>query len=62
MDAHNHLLLVQVKTIIYMIKKYFIILPMFALLTSQNLPGTPNISWMPTEYELINENLNLTIS
>ena len=45
-----------------MLKRYIYLLIIFTFSFSQNMPGEPNIAWMPTEYELINESLNLTIS
>jgi len=42
--------------------KYTFIVILISFSISQEMPGEPTISWMPTEYELINENLNLTIS
>jgi len=45
-----------------MLKRYIYLLITFTFAFSQDMPGEPNISWMPTEYELINESLNLTIS
>jgi len=45
-----------------MFKRYIYLLITFTLSFSQDNPGEPNISWMPTEYELINESLDITIS
>ena len=42
--------------------KYSFIIIFISLSICQEIPGEPNISWMPTEYELINESLNLTIA
>ena len=45
-----------------MFKRYIYLLIFTAYIFSQDMPGEPDIAWMPTEYELINESINLTIS
>ena len=35
-------------------RKFIFIVIIISFSISQEMPGTPNISWMPTEYELIN--------
>ena len=44
-----------------MSKKNIYLLFIFTFVFSQDMPGEPTIAWMPTEYELINEGLDLTI-
>ena len=41
--------------------KYVFIVILISFSISQEMPGEPTISWMPTEYELINESISLTI-
>ena len=45
-----------------MIRNYFLIFLCFTPLISQDLPGTPDIAWMPTEYNLVDGNVDLSIS
>jgi len=42
--------------------KYIFIIILISLSISQEIPGEPTISWMPTEYDLIDESINLTLS
>jgi chitinase len=45
-----------------MFKNYIIIIFIFTNLFSQEMPGDPDIAWMSTEYDLIDENITITIS
>ena len=42
--------------------KYIFIVIFISFSISQEMPGEPTISWMPTEYNLINEGVTFTLS
>jgi chitinase len=42
--------------------KYIFIVIIISISFSQEMPGEPAISWMPTEYDLIDENITFTLS
>jgi chitinase len=42
--------------------KYTFIAILISFSISQEMPGEPTISWMPTEYDLIDENVTFTLS
>ena len=45
-----------------MSKKYIYLLILFAYVFPQDMPGQPDITWIPIEYDLIDGNINLVIS
>ncbi len=45
-----------------MYKRFICLLITFTVSLSQDVPGEPIIAWMPTEYELVDGSVNLTIS
>ena len=42
--------------------KYTFIAILISFSISQEMPGEPTISWMPTEYDLIDGNITFTLS